>query len=96
MSRQPMSLQEFLFSFQLEAVFHFVRSYFDSTLRDDDCFPFTDSQLIVLLLIIQSFATDCQNCFVELSLLQTFSRVGATTSKSGELASSVGKNPSDL
>ena len=30
------------------------------------------SQLIVLLLIIQSFATDCQNCFVELFQLQTF------------------------
>ena len=79
----------------MTAVVNFVRSYFDSThfrdMRDDDCFPFTDSQLIVLLLIIQSFATDCQNCFVELSLLQTFSRVGATTSKSGELASSVDK-----
>ena len=56
--------------------------------RYEDCFPFSDSQLIVLFLSIPTFATDCQNCFVELSLLQTFSRVNATSRKSRELTSS--------
>ena len=64
---------------------YFVRSYFNlSTFedrRDEDHFLFTDSQLIVLLLIIQTFATDCQNCSVELSLLQTFWRVGGWYNK---------------